>query len=61
VRDDIPPLVSLVRDDIPPLVSLVRDVPRRVVGIVSRSDLLSAHGGRLDAGVWTTGPVRVKL
>ncbi len=37
-----------------PVVS--RDAPRRIVGIITRSDLLDAHQGRLDAALVTEAP-----
>jgi chloride channel protein, CIC family len=52
---------QMVRAGVGRLPVVERAAPRRVVGIVSRSDLLSAHADRLDAGERTAGPVRVKL
>jgi CIC family chloride channel protein len=52
---------QMVRAGVGRLPVVERAAPRNVVGIVSRSDLLSAHAGRLGAGERTAGPVRVKL
>ncbi len=41
---------QMVREDIGCLVVVDRDDPRRVVGILTRRDLLRAHGDRLHAG-----------
>jgi CBS domain-containing protein len=41
---------QMVRAGVGRLPVVERTAPRRVVGILSRSDLLSAHAGRLDAG-----------
>jgi H+/Cl- antiporter ClcA len=40
----------MVRAAVGRLPVVERGAPRRVVGMISRSDLLSAHAGRLDAG-----------
>jgi len=40
---------QMVLEEVGRLPVVQRDAPRRVVGIVSRSDLLRAHGGRLKA------------
>jgi CIC family chloride channel protein len=41
---------QMVRAAVGRLPVVERGAPRRVVGMISRSDLLSAHAGRLDAG-----------
>jgi CBS domain-containing protein len=41
---------QMVRAGVGRLPVVDRSAPRRVVGMLSRSDLLSAHAGRLDAG-----------
>ncbi|HWH50807.1 MAG TPA: chloride channel protein [Gemmatimonadaceae bacterium] len=46
----------MVRAKVGRLPVVLRDDPRRVVGIISRSDLLSAHAGRLDAAMVTESP-----
>jgi CBS domain-containing protein len=51
----------MVRAGVGRLPVVERAAPRMVVGMISRSDLLGAHAGRLDAGQRTEGPVRVKL
>jgi CBS domain-containing protein len=50
---------QMVRAGVGRLPVVERDAPRQVVGILSRSDLLSAHAGRLGAGERQRG--RVKL
>jgi CBS domain-containing protein len=50
---------QMVRAGVGRLAVVERGAPRRVVGMISRSDLLSAHAGRLDAGKRRRG--RVKL
>ena len=50
---------QMVRAAVGRLPVVERSAPRRVVGMLSRSDLLSAHAGRLDAG--TRKPGQVKL
>jgi chloride channel protein, CIC family len=52
---------QMVRAGVGRLPVVNRGAPRRVIGMISRSDLLGAHAGRLDAGQRTQGPVRVKL
>jgi hypothetical protein len=51
----------MVRAGVGRLPVVERAAPRVVVGVISRSDLLGAHTGRLEAGQRTEGPVRVKL
>jgi H+/Cl- antiporter ClcA len=51
----------MVRAGVGRLPVVERAAPRVVIGMISRSDLLGAHAGRLDAGQRTEGPVRVKL
>jgi CIC family chloride channel protein len=51
----------MVRAGVGRLPVVERAEPRVVIGMISRSDLLGAHAGRLDAGQRTEGPVRVKL
>ena len=51
----------MVRAGVGRLPVVDRDAPRVVIGMISRSDLLEAHAGRLDAGLRTEGPMRVKL
>jgi H+/Cl- antiporter ClcA len=51
----------MVRSGVGRLPVVERGAPRLVIGMISRSDLLGAHAGRLDAGQRTEGPVRVKL
>jgi CIC family chloride channel protein len=51
----------MVRAGVGRLPVVERAAPRVVIGMISRSDLLGAHAGRLDAGLRTEGPVRVKL
>ena len=46
----------MVRERVGRLPVVTRDAPRRVVGIISRSDLLSAHQDRLDAAMVTETP-----
>ncbi len=46
----------MVRANVGRLPVVSRADPRRVVGIISRSDLLSAHAGRLDAAMVTESP-----
>jgi H+/Cl- antiporter ClcA len=41
---------QMVRAGVGRLPVVERDTPRKVVGMISRSDLLSAHAGRLNAG-----------
>jgi H+/Cl- antiporter ClcA/CBS domain-containing protein len=50
---------QMVRASVGRLPVVERTAPRRVLGMVSRSDLLSAHAGRLDAGERKRG--RIKL
>jgi CBS domain-containing protein len=50
---------QMVRASVGRLPVVERTAPRRVLGMVSRSDLLSAHAGRLGAGERKRG--RVKL
>ena len=50
---------QMVRAGVGRLPVVDRDAPRRVLGMLSRSDLLSAHAGRLRAGEIKRG--RVKL
>jgi len=50
---------QMVRASVGRLPVVERHAPRRVIGMISRSDLLSAHAGRLDAGERKRG--RVKL
>lgn len=50
---------QMVRASVGRLPVVDRHAPRRVIGMISRSDLLSAHAGRLDAGERKRG--RVKL
>lgn len=50
---------QMVRASVGRLPVVERHAPRRVIGVISRSDLLSAHAGRLDAGERKRG--RVKL
>jgi H+/Cl- antiporter ClcA/CBS domain-containing protein len=52
---------QMVRTGVGRLPVVDRTEPRRVIGIISRSDLLGAHAGRLDAGQRTEGPMKVKL
>jgi CIC family chloride channel protein len=52
---------QMVRAGVGRLPVVNRAAPRRVIGMISRSDLLGAHAGRLDAGQRTQGPVRVTL
>jgi hypothetical protein len=40
----------MVRAGVGRLPVVERGAPRKVVGMLSRSDLLSAHAGRLNAG-----------
>jgi CBS domain-containing protein len=51
----------MVRAGVGRLPVVDRDAPSVVIGMISRSDLLGAHAGRLDAGLRTEGRVRVKL
>jgi H+/Cl- antiporter ClcA/CBS domain-containing protein len=51
----------MVRTGVGRLPVVERAAPRVVIGMISRSDLLGAHAGRLDAGQRTEGPVKVKL
>ena len=51
----------MVRAGVGRLPVVERTAPRVVIGIISRSDLLEAHAGRLEAGLRTEGPMRVKL
>jgi CBS domain-containing protein len=46
----------MVRERVGRLPVVTRDAPRTVVGILSRSDLLSAHQHRLDAAMVTESP-----
>ena len=46
----------MVRERVGRLPVVTRQAPRRVVGIISRSDLLSAHQDRLDAAMVTETP-----
>ena len=46
----------MVRERVGRLPVVTRDAPRQVVGIISRSDLLSAHQDRLDAAMLTETP-----
>jgi CBS domain-containing protein len=46
----------MVRTKVGRLPVVVRGEPRRIVGILSRSDLLSAHADRLDAAMVTESP-----
>ncbi|HTI62003.1 MAG TPA: chloride channel protein, partial [Gemmatimonadaceae bacterium] len=46
----------MVRERVGRLPVVTRQAPRRVVGIISRSDLLSAHQDRLDAAMVTERP-----
>ena len=39
----------MVLEDVGRLVVVARDAPRRVIGMVSRSDLVGAHANRLAA------------
>jgi predicted transcriptional regulator len=41
---------QMVRAGVGRLPVVERHAPRKVVGMLSRSDLLSAHAGRLNAG-----------
>ena len=50
---------QMVRASVGRLPVVERHAPRRVIGMISRSDLLSAHAGRLNAGERKRG--RVKL
>jgi CIC family chloride channel protein len=50
---------QMVRAGVGRLPVVERGAPRRVLGMISRSDLLGAHAGRLDAGERKRG--RVKL
>ncbi len=52
---------QMVRSGVGRLPVVSRSDPRRVIGIISRSDLLGAHAGRLDAEQRTEGPMRVKI
>jgi CIC family chloride channel protein len=52
---------QMVRAGVGRLPVVNRTAPRRVIGMISRSDLLGAHAGRLDAGQRTRGAVRVTL
>jgi CIC family chloride channel protein len=52
---------QMVRAGVGRLPVVNRAAPRCVIGMISRSDLLGAHAGRLDAGQRTQGPVRVTL
>jgi CIC family chloride channel protein len=52
---------QMVRAGVGRLPVVERGTPRVVIGMISRSDLLGAHAGRLDAGLRTEGPVKVKL
>jgi chloride channel protein, CIC family len=46
----------MVREKVGRLPVVSRDDPRRVVGIVTRTDLLDVHRGRLDAALVTEAP-----
>lgn len=48
---------QMVRAGVGRLPVVERSAPRRVVGVLSRSDLLSAHAGRLDAGERQRGQI----
>jgi chloride channel protein, CIC family len=50
---------QMVRGAVGRLPVVERSAPRRVVGMLSRSDLLSAHAGRLDAGMRKPGQVKL--
>ena len=50
---------QMVRAAVGRLPVVERSAPRRVVGMLSRSDLLSAHAGRLDAGMRKPGQVKL--
>jgi CIC family chloride channel protein len=50
---------QMVRAGVGRLPVVERSAPRRVVGMLSRSDLLSAHAGRLDAGKRKRGQVKL--
>jgi H+/Cl- antiporter ClcA/CBS domain-containing protein len=49
----------MVRAGVGRLPVVDRGAPRRVLGMLSRSDLLSAHAGRLDAGERKRGQVKL--
>ena len=46
----------MVREKVGRLPVVSRSAPRRLVGIISRSDLLDAHRGRIDAALVTEAP-----
>ena len=46
----------MIREKVGRLPVVSRAAPRRLVGIISRSDLLDAHRGRLDAAMVTEAP-----
>jgi CIC family chloride channel protein len=50
---------QMVRGAVGRLPVVDRSAPRRVVGMLSRSDLLTAHAGRLDAGMRKPGQVKL--
>jgi CBS domain-containing protein len=50
---------QMVRAAVGRLPVVERSAPRRVIGMISRSDLLSAHAGRLDAGKRKRGQVKL--
>jgi H+/Cl- antiporter ClcA/CBS domain-containing protein len=50
---------QMVRASVGRLPVVERHAPRRVIGMISRSDLLSAHAGRLNAGERKRGKVKL--
>jgi predicted transcriptional regulator len=46
----------MVREKVGRLPVVSRSAPRQLVGIISRSDLLDAHRGRIDAALVTEAP-----
>jgi CBS domain-containing protein len=50
---------QMVRASVGRLPVVERAAPRTVLGMISRSDLLSAHAGRLEAGERKRGPIKL--
>jgi len=51
----------MVREGVGRLPVVERKAPRRVIGIISRSDLLSAHQRRLAEGEYQMGAAQTVL